>query len=74
VLAYVRFAGPDDDGQPAALVALNFGNVAAAMELPDARGGATWRVALSTADRPAQEPAPGTMRLGPLEALILLAG
>jgi alpha-glucosidase len=70
LLAYQREAG----GQTA-LVVLVFGDQAATIQLPAAPGGRAWRVASST-HRPEPEPEQsrgGSLRLRPLEAVILLA-
>ena len=65
VLAYVRRVGAD-----AAFVALNFGSVAAQVDVPAAPPGRAWRVALSTAGRATGDEVAGATSLAPMEALV----
>jgi alpha-glucosidase len=71
VLAYLRYPGPAADGEPGALIALNFGTVAAPIAIPPADSG-SWRVAASTGARPEGQTVTGTIQLSPSEALVLV--
>ena len=77
VLAYLRApeggeSVPGERASATALVALNFGGGSASLKLPTPEDSATWRVALSTAPRAADQRVSGSVQLGPLEAVILL--
>ena len=65
VVAYVRRT----EGQ-AALILLNFASRPAAVRVPAAAAGGTWRVSLSTHPRGPDEALGGSATLAPLEALI----
>jgi alpha-glucosidase len=76
VLAYLRDPAPDseNDRDPGALVALNFGEARTRVTLPPPVGGGTWRVAASSGTRPEGQIAAESAELEPSEALVLVTG
>jgi len=75
VLAYVREApAGKTDAMGASLVALNFGDAPATIQVPAAPSGVAWRPSLSTHLRPEAEAIRGSVTLAPLEALVAVGG